>query len=212
MIKAVLFDWGGVLSTGGARGSFRQTFADHFGIHLDEVKISGSDASDDVGGQYARGLISTDQFFQEVNARHSTYSPISDDDFLASDIQKLAREKSEPVFRLAKALRQHGVKTGIVSNIQKVSADKLHEIGNYNDFNPLILSCEVGVAKPESKFYEITVKKTDAIPEEIIFVDDKEECLVPAKKIGMKTVLAISPEQIVVDVKKIILEENDLKI
>lgn len=212
MIKAVLFDYGGVLTRGGWRGSFKRTIADYFGIAADSLNIGTDDVELDMLGQYAKGLISTKDFFDELNKRHKTSSAITPARFLEHPVQKEIHKKSEDVFELAEALRAKGIKTGIASNVQKITADKLHELGHYEHFEPLILSCEIGISKPEIEFYKIAIEQTSSRPNEIVFVDDKEECLEPAKQLGMKVVEAASPEQIVRDVKKIILQENGLKL
>ena len=58
--------------------------------------------------------------------------------------------------------------------------------------------------KPEPEIYSLAVNKLEIKPEECIFVDDKEENLVPANKMGMKTVLAKNPKQIIKEVLDII--------
>lgn len=206
MIKAVLFDYGGVLSEGGRRGSAKQAIADHFGFNPEDLAI------DEVMVKYGRGFISTEEFFEEINKTHKSKNQINEESFLETEVQKAIEERSEQVYDFAQNLRGHGLKTGMVSNVQKIVADKLRQLGNYKDFAPIVLSYQIKTAKPELDFYEFTIKFANVKPEEIIFVDDKEECLTPAKKLGMKTVLAVSPKQIVADVKKIILEENNLKI
>ncbi len=206
MIKAVLFDYGGVLSEGGRRGSAKQAIADHFGLNPEDLAI------DEVMVKYGRGFISTEEFFKEINRAHKSKNQINEESFLETEIQKAIEEKSEQVYDFAQNLRGQGIKTGIVSNVQKIVADKLRQLGNYKDFAPVVLSYEIKTAKPDLDFYEFTIKSTNMKSEEIIFVDDKEECLAPARKLGMKTVLAVSPQQIVQDIKKIIYKENNLKL
>jgi putative hydrolase of the HAD superfamily len=58
--------------------------------------------------------------------------------------------------------------------------------------------------KPELKIYRLTLKKLKVKPEECIFIDDKEKNLKPAKKLGIKTVLAKNPKQVIRDVCKIL--------
>jgi putative hydrolase of the HAD superfamily len=72
------------------------------------------------------------------------------------------------------------------------------------------LSCEVGFVKPQKEFYELAVKDLVVLPGECIFIDDDENNLLPAEKLGMKTVLAKKPEQIVEDVWGIIKSENKI--
>ncbi len=52
---------------------------------------------------------------------------------------------------------------------------------------PFVNSANVGMRKPDMKFYKYFVKEYKLIPRETIFIDDRPENLVPAKKLGFKT-------------------------
>ena len=55
----------------------------------------------------------------------------------------------------------------------------------------IIESREIGVRKPENKFYEIALDKTGCNPEEVIFLDDLGINLKPAKALGMTTIKVV---------------------
>ena len=116
------------------------------------------------------------------------------------------------VWRLARTLRRHGIKTGILSNIFLVAAWLIRLMGGYRGFDPLILSFKERVDKPHKKIYQIAIKRLKVNPEEILFVDNRPENIAAAKRLGMKVVLAKSSDQIVTDVQKVLLKENGLKI
>lgn len=84
------------------------------------------------------------------------------------------------------------------------NANAIREHGVYDNFDFAVLSYEQGFAKPDPEIYDIALKKLgEGIkPAEIVFLDDKEECLVPARKIGIKTILVQSHEQAIRDVEK----------
>ncbi|MEK7152368.1 MAG: HAD-IA family hydrolase, partial [Patescibacteria group bacterium] len=86
----------------------------------------------------------------------------------------------------------------------------LRNEGWYEGFDPVVLSCEEGYAKPEEEFYRIAVERVGARPEEILFIDDQEKCMPPAKAMGIHTLIAISTLQIVADTKAIIRELNGI--
>jgi len=52
------------------------------------------------------------------------------------------------------------------------------------------------VRKPNPKIYEFALAKTGSSPEETIFIDDKQRMLEPARKMGIKTILFISPRKL----------------
>ena len=125
---------------------------------------------------------------------------------------KTSGRRAKVVFELAEDLRSHGIKTGIISNIYSVLAKAVRVLGDYKQFDPVILSCDVGINKPEAGIYREAVKKLRLKPEEVIFVDNREENVKAAEKLGMKTVLAKNSEQIVAEVRALILRENGLKL
>ena len=199
MIQVVLFDFGGVLSTGGQ--DVRNSLANMLGVDPDAVNL------DVLHEDYRRGLMSTDKFFTEFGKMHK--AQVTAQDFnRSSDIFN----RSKPVYELAKRLRQKNIRTGILSNIYPITAQVLRERGFYDGFKPVFLSCEEHFAKPDREFYEIAIAGLEVQASEILFIDDQEKCLPPARALGMKVIKAESPQQIVDDVKVLIRKENDIMI
>jgi epoxide hydrolase-like predicted phosphatase len=203
MIRAVLFDFGGVLTEGGTAGSIARIFAKIYGI--DEPRI----CLDPYRQQLLRGEISDETFLEAINHRHAGDASATIETFnQCADIFV----KSQPIYRLAQILRQHDIRTGILSNVFAMSVAKLRGEGFYDGFDPLILSCEEGLAKPEKTIYDAAIKQLDLPAHEILFIDDQPKFLEPAKKLGMKTIHAQSPQQIITDVLALLKTENNLEV
>lgn len=202
MIKAVLFDYGGVLSEGGGKHSLAQIIASLYGFEVGWDKLA------DLHNRLLRGQITTDTFFKELAVIHhsSKVVTIAEWDKASEDVFDL----SAPVIELAAMLRQQGIKTGIVSNVYAMSADRHRQLGNYNGFEPVVLSGEVGEVKPDPRIYELALSRLGVAPSEVLFVDDQEKCLPPAQALGMHTILAISPAQIVKDITALFKQENGI--
>jgi len=83
------------------------------------------------------------------------------------------------------------IKMGIISNIHAdiwwaaVDANWVPKI----KYEEIILSSDVRVVKPDKEIYEIAQLKSGVNPDEVLFIDDKEENLVIPKEMGWKTVL-----------------------
>ena len=61
----------------------------------------------------------------------------------------------------------------------------------YELFKINIVSCEVEMRKPEKEIYELVLSKLAELkikPSEAVFLDNKEENLVPAKELGIQTI------------------------
>lgn len=199
MIKAVLFDYGGVLTEGGTTGCIQRFIGAVYDLPPETI-----DADRDLMLAARSGEIDEASFFEQMNKRHPEGERLNRQNFLAhSDIFA----KSEPVYALAARLRTSGIQTGILSNIYDFTGDELRRQGFYDGFDPVILSCTEHVAKPEPEIYQRAIARLGVKPDEVIFVDDFERCLVPVRSMGWHAVLAVSPEQIVKDVERIIAEE-----
>jgi putative hydrolase of the HAD superfamily len=60
------------------------------------------------------------------------------------------------------------------------------ELGKY--FDEIVISSEIGYAKPDREAYEITAERLGVKPEECIFTDDRIDFCVAAEAVGMKAI------------------------
>jgi putative hydrolase of the HAD superfamily len=72
-----------------------------------------------------------------------------------------------------------------------------------SNFDVMIFSHQVGFRKPSPDIYHIALKRLNLKPNECVFIDDLEENLVPAKKIGIRTILFKNNNQLIKDLKKL---------
>ncbi len=56
-------------------------------------------------------------------------------------------------------------------------------------FDKYVVSYEVGIMKPHPRIYEVAVKEAGTKPEESVFIDDREENIIAAEKLGLQTIL-----------------------
>ena len=81
-------------------------------------------------------------------------------------------------------------KTALLTNAGKGSLQRRfsgEELDNH--FDELIVSSEVGMAKPYTEIYELTAMRLGVEPEECIFIDDRELYCEGAEITGMQTIL-----------------------
>lgn len=197
MIKAVLFDFGGVLSPGGK--SLRALYAKLLDIPEEDVRFDKD--SDD----FRRGNITPDKFFNRLSQKYG--KNVTTEEF--NNLSDLF-VKNQAVYVLAASLRKNGIQTGILSNVYINSADILQKGGYYDEFEPKILSYNEGLAKPDPEFYKLAVNRLGLSADQVLFIDDQEKCLVPARELGMHVIKADNEEQIVADVRALFRKENGL--
>lgn len=106
-------------------------------------------------------------------------------------------EVNEDVAKLYKKLRESGKKMVLLSDQTKEWWPFLNnKLGIESYFDDTIVSALVGVNKPDPKIYQLALEASGVKAEECIFIDDLESNLAPAEKIGIKTVLFESSEQL----------------
>ncbi len=70
----------------------------------------------------------------------------------------------------------------------------------YREFDDLFhksyFSFDLHLLKPNSEVYEFVINQHGILPEETLFIDDKEENIVAAKKLGLRTYKLDKPERI----------------
>lgn len=200
MIQAVLFDYGGVLTRGGTSGGMTRLVASVMQISFQEAVRARPLLS-----ELLLGTITTGGFLEQLSALYP-HAPRPNAARLL-DCAEIFTPSPE-VYRLAERLRRSGLRTAILSNMFGLSAEKLRKEGFYQGFDPVILSYEEHLAKPDARLYERALTRLQLPAAAVLFIDDQERFLAPARTLGMPTVLAENPGQIVTDTIAAIAEHN----
>ena len=64
-------------------------------------------------------------------------------------------------------------------------------------------SCYIKMRKPEARIYRYALKKMDTAPSEAVFIDNMEENVIGARKVGIKAIKFVGYEQLVKDLRKL---------
>ncbi|MEV8019702.1 HAD family phosphatase [Streptomyces sp. NPDC086554] len=84
-----------------------------------------------------------------------------------------------------RTLRGAGVPTAVVSNTWPGLRERMTDGGLVDIADELVLSCEVGCAKPDPRIYEIALGRLGAEPEGSLFIDDMPANVTAARALGM---------------------------
>lgn len=94
-------------------------------------------------------------------------------------------------------LKEVGVRTAILSNMgDSVLANIEREFKWIHDFDVLVWSYQLGIAKPDPDIYRHTLDRLQSAPEETLFIDDKYENIQAAWALGMKAIQFSSLDQL----------------
>ena len=71
-------------------------------------------------------------------------------------------------------------------------------------FDAIVISAEVGVAKPDAKIYHIILDRLGVAPAEAVFVDDFSENVAGARAVGMRAIRFQNSRQVRADLDQIL--------
>jgi len=95
-------------------------------------------------------------------------------------------DDSIPVLR---ALRVKGVRTALVSNCSRSTRAVVDDLGLDREMDAVVLSFEIGAAKPDAAIYRAALDRLGAEPAGAAFVDDQSVYCDGAAALGMRTYL-----------------------
>ncbi|OGK62125.1 hypothetical protein A2334_04685 [Candidatus Roizmanbacteria bacterium RIFOXYB2_FULL_38_10] len=196
MITTFLFDLGGVLFTNGTKKFIRELSLS-YRIPENEVKevIDG-----EIGSFYRESKITRDEFWRLVIERLHLKESANILEKQWIDGYEIIPDTKLIITKLSKKYNLY-----YLSDNVKERVDTLDKKFNFLKlFKGGIFSHEVGVRKPNPKIYEFALNKSNAKPEQTVFIDDKQIMLEPAKLSGINTILFTTPKEL----EKYLLEQN----
>jgi epoxide hydrolase-like predicted phosphatase len=178
-VRAVFFDLGGVI----VRTEYqtpRQQLAERLGMEYDDLDRLVFNS--ETGLQAAIGAITPQQHWEAVMKRlkrPSEEMTAIREEFFAGDIV------DRTLLNYIRSLRGK-YKTGLISNNWGDLRESLVREKFDDAFDTIIISAEVGVAKPDPKIFQIALKQAGVRPNEAVFVDDFYANIEGCEKVGMK--------------------------
>jgi putative hydrolase of the HAD superfamily len=178
-IRAVFFDLGGVI----VRTEYqtpRQKLAERLGMEYDDLSRIVFDS--DTGLQASIGTITSEQHWESVMKRlkrSAEEMTAIREEFFAGDIV------DRQLLEFLRSLRGK-IQTGLISNAWSDLRDYLRREKMIDAFDHIIISAEVGVAKPDPKIFQIALEKAGVSPSEAVFVDDFYVNIEGCEKVGMQ--------------------------
>jgi len=135
--------------------------------------------------QYMLGYLTHYDFIKKFLKDKKLNISVSEfDDLLKTDITPIKGMK-ELIMNLAKTYKiALATNEGNLFCKYKIDGSKVRKY-----VSKIITSWELHIVKPSLPFFERTLDILDARPEECIFIDDVEDNVLAAKKLGTKTIL-----------------------
>lgn len=101
----------------------------------------------------------------------------------------------EKLIARLRALRPR-IRTALLSNAWPSTRTALEtQWGIADAFDVIVLSAEIGLAKPDARIYEAALTELGSPPEAVLFIDDMESNIDAARRLGLQTHLFKRPEE-----------------
>ena len=190
-IKAVVFDFGGVLIGWDPRNLYTRYFPDEpqaMEDFLAEISFMDWNAQQDKGRPFREGVALLSKQFPHhahlINAYQENWK-----ESITGEI--------EGTVKLLTMLKEKGYALyGLTNWSAETFPIVRHEFVFLELFDGIILSGEVKLIKPEPEIFELCLQRIGKPADQCLFIDDSETNIDAAKAMGFDTVHFISPEHL----------------
>ena len=190
VIRAVLFDFGGVISSSPFE-AFAHLEAER-GLPADFIRtVNATNPDTNAWAKLERGEVDLETFGSMWSQEAAALGHELDGRLV---LERLAGEIRP---EMVNAIRSCGTKykTGcLTNNFTRAEAILSVEVAEvYGLFDAILESRVLGVRKPDRRFYELACEALDVEPNECVFLDDLGVNLKPARELGMHTIKVSDP-------------------
>lgn len=190
MIKAIVFDYGGVIELND--GDLIQDIADSLQITKEDwLKVYFTlNHLHNVGEKSWREVATlvADKF----DASSAQISRIQD---LLNEHDK-KRVLNLGLIEIINDLKKKNYKIGLLSNYSITLREKLIRLNIADLFDEIVISSEVKYQKPQPEIFDIIAKKLGVANDEMIFIDDSQKSLEGAESMGYTPILFLDNHQL----------------
>jgi putative hydrolase of the HAD superfamily len=190
-IRAVLFDFGGVISSSPFDAFSR--LEEEQGLPLGFIRmVNATNPDDNAWAKLERSEIDLDTFAALWSEEARALGHDLDGRAVLERLSGQIRPEMVAAIRTCRATYKTACLT---NNFGSAEAAVSAEVaGVYELFDAVLESRTLGVRKPDPRFYEMACSALDVGPQECVFLDDLGVNLKPARGLGMHTIKVTEPD------------------
>jgi putative hydrolase of the HAD superfamily len=200
-IRAVMFDFGGVISTSPFE-AFTRLETEH-GLPPGFIRsVNATNPDGNAWAQLERGEISIDAFGPGWAAEALALGHEVDGRMVLEKLGGEIRPQMVAAIKRCATTYKTACLTNNFALVESVVSDEVAAV--YALFDAVLESRVLGVRKPDPRFYELACAAVGVKPEEAVFLDDLGINLKPARALGMHTIKVTDPDQALVELEQIL--------
>jgi putative hydrolase of the HAD superfamily len=191
VIRAVLFDFGGVISSSPFE-AFAHLEAER-GLPADFIRtVNATNPDDNAWAKLERGEVDLETFGSLWSDEARALGHELDGRLV---LERLAGEIRPQMVQAIRSCRERYKTACLTNNFTRAEAILSEEVAAvYSLFDAILESRVLGVRKPDRRFYELACETLDVEPGECVFLDDLGVNLKPARALGMHTIKVTDPD------------------
>ena len=197
-IKAIVFDFGGVLLDWDPRNLYQRFFPNQpqaMEDFLTEIHFHEWNAQQDKGRPFAEGIAELSTQFPQYAHLIQAYYDNWEDSIIGSisgavDILCKLKQKDYPLY-------------GLSNWSAETFPRAQHNYPFFDWFNDIFLSGDVKLNKPDPAIFNLLLNKTGYSAPECLLIDDSQTNIDTAKELGFATVRFTSPEDLQTELQRL---------
>ena len=203
MLKAVLWDFGGVLTTSPFE-SFHRFEAEN-GLPCDFIRtINATNPESNAWAQFESSQVSLDEFDELFRAESAAAGHAIDGKQVVALLHGELRPHMVEMLRICKGKFKVGCitnnfKSGGGSGLAPDDERAAQTAAVMEIFDIVVQSSVEGVRKPDPRIYEIACQRLGVAPADCAYLDDLGVNLKPARDLGISTIKVLSEDQAISD-------------
>lgn len=198
MISAVLWDFGGVITTS-PFDAFAEYERDH-GLPIGFIRaLNATNPDTNAWAAFERGSVDLDGFVSRFEEEARLAGGTIDARTLIEGLRGAVRPEMAEAVRIC----HRSFKTGLLTNNFR-AGDRANDHGGLlEEFDVIMESSLAGCRKPDPRFYLMACEQLDIHPGEAVFLDDLGVNLKPARQLGMTTIKVLDSDQALADLEAV---------
>jgi putative hydrolase of the HAD superfamily len=195
-IRAVMFDFGGVISSSPFEAFAR--LEKELGLPPDFIRtVNATNPDDNAWARLERGEVDVDEFGRQWSEEARALGHDVDGRQVLEKLAGDIRPEMVEAIRICAKSYKTACLTNNFTRAEAVVSDEVASI--YALFDAVLESRVLGVRKPDPRFYELACEALGVAPAESVFLDDLGVNLKPARALGMHTIKVTDPDVALVE-------------
>jgi putative hydrolase of the HAD superfamily len=191
VIRAVLFDFGGVISSSPFE-AFAHLEAER-GLPADFIRtVNATNPDTNAWARLERGEVDLESFGSLWSDEARALGHELDGKLVLERLAGEIRPQMVDAIRSCNSKYRTACLTNNFTRAEAILSVEVAEV--YNLFDAILESRVLGVRKPDPRFYELACEALDVEPGECVFLDDLGVNLKPARALGMHTIKVTNPD------------------